>query len=497
MLTLVTLLALGQIGFDAQPLPGVRIGPVTPLTGQPTSNYLLGEVNGDDALDLILPEYVNIQEGGRFPETTRVALPPCDGAMEADWFGGKLYYRGRDVLRVFSWTGTGWHTELEQPLNRPGEEISYSPVSADGGRPVFRRFTCDLDGDQTPELVDLDTEGVHLYRRGEARFEAAGTLAVFPTTVVNRSGPQTIWPPSERELILPEQRMSCRLLLMEHSLSVIIDLEGAEGKARYRRDDLTLTLDERRGFVVGGTESFTSEELPDHVRPCYLNNDPIPDYAGSHWVISDVAPIPVPVHETWASLDGGTTFHIERATTFPNFRPGASFVDFDADGDQDMIVESTGFFELGLRESINQYLSSRVIPHTIRILPQHEGGFGGAPLVCEISLDIEAPPVSPGPMLTRYQAGELVNLTGDFNGDGFRDLACRRRADELEIRLARGWDGFASSPSARIAVPPQAHVSVGNINGDQRSDVLVRWEEEGPDGPVARCVAHFAVEGAP
>jgi hypothetical protein len=284
---------------------------------------------------------------------------------------------------------------------------------------------------------------------------------------------------------------------MDRALSVIIDLDGAEGKARFRRDDLALELDAQRQFVVSATETNTSDELPDHVRPCHLNGDTIPDYAGAHWVLSDVVPVPMPVQETWASLDGGKTFQIERATTFHNFRPYASFVDFDSDGDQDMVVESTSFFNLGLRESINQYLSSTNIPHTVRILPQTDGRFSSEALVCELSLKLDAPPVSPGPMLARYQAGELVNVTGDFNGDGFRDLACRRSATELEIRLAIGWRQFDPAPAAKITIPSQAHVAVADINGDTLSDVLVRWEEEGPEGLSPRVIAHFARKAAP
>ena len=117
--------------------------------------------------------------------------------------------------------------------------------------------------------------------------------------------------------------------------------------------------------------------------------------------------------------------------------------------------------------------------------------------MCEMSLKLDAPPVSPGPMLARYQAGELVNVTGDFNGDGFRDLACRQSATEIEIRLANGWRQFDPAPAASFAIPAQAHVAIADINGDTVSDVLVRWEEEGPEGLSPRVIAHYARKATP
>lgn len=493
MLTLAALLVFGQIVFDEQSLPEVRIGPVTPFTGHPATNYLQADMNGDGALDLLLPGYLALQAKGLFPESRRAPLPPCNGPVEADVFGGSLYYREAANLSIYTWTDGAWRLELQQPLEWPGEDISFSPMGGVNPSPVFRRFTYDVDGDSVPELVGLDAAGIHFFRRTGDRYEKAGELSIFPTTVINRSGHRAIWPPEQRQVVLPEQSMSCRLLVLGNALSVITDLDGVEGRVRYRRDDIALASEPGKGFTIATTHTSTSEELPDHVRPCRLNDDGDLDYAGAHWILSDSAPVPMPVHETWASLDGGKSFQIERAATFHNFRPLTSFVDFDSDGDLDMVVESTSFFESGLRESINQYLSRKTIPHAIRIHAQAKGQFSQEPLVCAFDITLDAPPVSPGPMLARYQAGELVNVTGDFNGDGFEDLALRRSASQLEIRLTEGWTAFAATPAALLNLPAQAQAQVADINGDGRADVLVRWEE----GDTPRNIVYVTRKVAP
>lgn len=488
MLTLVAMMAFGQLLFDEQTLPGLRTGPVATFTDTPSTNFLHADLDGDGLMELLLPDAVYFQEKGRYPENRRVPLPPCTGSVEADIHADALYYRTSSGLSVYTWRDGQWRRDLDQTLPWPGEDISFRPAENRATVPVFRRFLYDLDGDGVPELVGLDAEGVHIFRRGAERYEPAGKLAVFPTMMINRGHPQAIWPPERRRVVLPEQRMTCKLLVAESGLAVVTDLDGAEGRIRYRRDDLRLASDSDGIFSIADTQTSTSGEFPGHIRPGRLNGDDQLDYGGVQWVISGMAPVPMPIQETWASLNGGESFHVERAPTFPSFRPLTSFVDFDGDGDMDMVVESTSFFEGGLRESINQYLSRRTIPHTIRIHDQAEGRFSDAPLSASFEIELEAPPISPGPMMARYQSGALVNITGDFNGDGYRDLVIRRSARRVEIRLSRQWEAFESAPAAVIEVSESAHVSVADINRDGLSDVLVRWdgaaENEAPGGSV-------------
>lgn len=495
MLSAALLLALGQLSADAQALPEVRIGPVTPFTGLVETNFLHADLDGDGDLDLALPAGVRFQADGRFDADGLRPLPESSGMVEADLFGGKLYYKTATGIEIHAWSPEGWRRELAQPLPWPGGDDFHAGRNTPGKPPVFRRFTSDLNEDGSPELIALDADGVHLYRRTGDAYGPAGTLAVFPTMVINRPGVQALWPADQRRVLLPEQQMSCRLVVEPMRLAVVSALEGAAGTARYRRDRIALEEQSDGHFAVRTTETELSGELAAHLRPCYLNGDDLLDYAGTHWEISETAASPVPIQEIWASVDGGKTFHVERAPAMQYFRAQTAFADMDGDGDQDLIVEGTTLHVQGLRETMNQFLTRANVPHTIRIVRQEQGAFVAAGPTFHTEIILEAPPVSPGPMLARYQAGELVNLTGDFDGDGFHDLALRRRSDRIEVHLWREADGFQREPALSVTLSADADATVADIDADGRSDIVVRREP--PDGQAPEIVVHFTRGNAP
>lgn len=499
MLIAMTLLAVASIEFTEQSLPGLWIGPAVPFTGKPATNYLQADLDGDGAADLVIPGTVCFQRQGRFPEDERVPWPPLEPGAEADLFGNALYVRTPDMLHVLTRSDGRWHEQLAQPLFWPGARPQSSPRSIGEQLPQFRRFVHDLDGDNTPELVDLDSQGLHIFRMKRGVYEAAGVLDALPSMTLAPAATQAIWPAESRRIVLPEQEMSCRLLILRNALSLITQTETPAG-VQFRHDAIQLKTMTDGAFAESHRANVVSEPLPSHLRPCHLNADDTLDFAGGRWLLSTASPLPAPIYETWASLDGGATFHIERSPAFQHFRPACSFLDFDGDGDLDMITESTRLYTGGTRETINRYLTETRLPHTVRILAQDQGSYAtNDVLTFDLEIELDSPPVTGGAMLSRYQAGTLVNLLGDFNGDGYHDLAVRRSSTSLVIYLARGWHGFKSTPDATVSMPADADFGVADINGDGRADLLLHWEEPatGTESGAEQMMVYYSRQVAP
>lgn len=491
MLVICALLAAGPLSFLEQPLPGVRVGPVIPYTGQPATNYLRADLDGDGQPELILPDAIYFQRDGHFPEEYRGSWPEAVTAGEADVFGRALYVRTPDGLCIYTREGTNWREALRQPLDWPGARDAAGATAPEHAL-HFRRFVYDLDGDGDPELLDLSADGLHIFGRTGDRFTPKGVLDVLPAMTLAPATRQTLWPPEARRIVLPEQAMSGRLLVEKGALVLLTRTEMEGGARAYRRTRITLARDESGHFEEADRHETRTGPLPPHVRPCNLRGGGALDFAGGRWLLSETTPVPLPLYETWASLDGGNSFHIERAPSFQHFRPHCSFLDFDGDGDLDLVTESSRLFEGGIRESVNRYLTERTMPHEIRIHAQADGAFGsGQAARFSLEIDLGAPPAAGGAMLERYRDGALVNLTGDFNGDGFRDLAVRSAADRLVVYLARGWTGFDRKPAATFTIPADAEFAVADLNGNGLADIVLERNMLEEEGEVAETTAHL------
>lgn len=492
MLALLALLAAGPASFLEKPLPGVQIGPITPFTGKPATNYLQSDLNADGFPDLVLQDGLMLQQGGGFPDEYRSPLPPSDGYVEADVFGHALYFRTANRLTVYTVAEGGWRPVLDQPLDWPGARDLLPLALGRGPAVTFRRFVYDVDGDDTPELIDIDGQGLHVFRQRNGRYETAGLLNVFPAMLLSPSSTQEIWPANARRIVLPDQQLSCRLLVEKNALTLLTHLGVSEDKVTYQQDAIALHLAENGNFTVSDRVTAMLNGLPAFVRPCHLNGDPVLDFAGGRWLLSETTPIPMPIYEIWATLDGGATYHVQRAPCFQHFRPHCTFLDFDSDGDMDLVTESTLLYQDGVRETMNRYLTERRLPHRIEIYPQDANAFSKTAAVSHtVYLALESPPIAGGAMITRYEAGKLINLTGDFNGDGYLDLAARTAPARLCLYLADGWKGFGDTPSESIAIPENADFAVADLNGDGLADLLLNWEEERGDTAETETAAYF------
>ena len=484
----IACLAAGAITFQPQEMPGLWAGPVAPLTEQPSVNYRQADMDGDGLVDLVFDNALWLQQAGLFPPERRQPLPREAANALLDVDNGRLYCIKSGRLTVFHWKDGALAVEVDQKLDWPA--AVEEPQSGLG------RFLHDIDGDHQPELIAVDDHGVTVFALRENRFVKAGQLTgILPELRYLRVPQQPLWPKSRRALSFPARQMACDLLVDGSSLSVVFRDPVRGGQFVFQRETRTLSTADGE-YRADAPLVVRSAPVPEHVRPCQLNGDSVPDLAGCKRVDSTGRTVPVSMVETWASLDGGKTFEVRRAAAMDRFLPQTPFVDIDGDGLVDMVTESTSLFEGGAREVVERFMTRAAVGHTVRVYPQQPGGFSQTPAVeFHVEIALEAPAWRNPAMYARYQTGTLVNVSGDFDGDGHHDMAVRDRSDRVAVWLARGWT-FPTLPDAVVRIDPASEYAVADVNGDGRSDIVETLETASPSAKPGRTViVHFAVSG--
>ncbi len=477
MIALVLVAAFGAVTFVELDIPGLEVGRVNPWTGGVTTNFRHADLDSDGASDLVLPDSVWFQRDGSFRRENRVPIPHVEDSPRCDLWQGRLFLWFDGRLTVAEWHEEAWRTVLEQDLEWPGRGPAGPPPGANKPGAAFHRFLEDLDEDGVPELVAPSPEGIHLFASEDGRYAETVCLDLFPPLSFPGMSHQPLWPPEQRTVLLPARQMTCRFFVDKRHVVVISRDHLPTGLVRFRTGSHTLSDTRPFGLLAGQSEEHLTAPMPEFIEPCRLNNDGRIDYAGGSWHVSTSSVAPVPVFETHVSTDGGASCDIFRTRSF---RPLCSFLDVNGDGRLDLIAESTGLFEGGARETLNRFLTDRRLDHEVRVHYQGvSGGFSkSADVRGRFTLTMEHVPARNGEMFRRYQAGKLVNLIGDFDGDGFRDAVVRDRSDRLVLFLLRDGE-FTVRPAGDIEVQPECQFGVTDVDGDGRSDVAVRWTDPG------------------
>jgi len=469
MMAVVLAIAIGALTFEPSEMPAIDVSGVQALSGEAITNYGHADLNGDGVSDLLLNDVLLIQRDGRFPADSACPLPESGDDTLLQAWDGRLYAWSDSGLRQYRLQGDTWECTADDALPRPVAG-QFAPAAGLAGT---RRqgFLHDCDGDGTPEAVAVTPLGVLLYVDHGEGYAETGSLSILPGMRLANRAPRSLSPPEVRRLVFPVLEMACRLVLEQDTIAVItrdtVDVETV----RYTR--------KRYGWNSAETTTAvteTTQPLARHMHPCRLNGDGVLDFAGGRWTSSEAAMLPMPYHETWASLDGGRTVHIRRSSALPGFRPRCSFIDFDGDGDLDMVTEETGFFDGGLRETVSRLLTLPEVRHTVNVYLQRDGGFEeNAAYRASFTIGLEHPAIGQDDAFMRYRAGELVDITGDFDGDGKRDLVVRDRLDRLSVHLT-GPHGYTNDPHAVLSIERAARSAVADVNDDRRSDIVVHGD---------------------
>lgn len=482
-------LVCGALVFVEQDIPGIRVGRTEPLSGERWRNFRQADVDSDGKTDLILPDCLAFQRGDAFRTEDRVPLPYLEESPACDLWGATLYFRGPSRIACVKWGEEDWKTVLDQSIAWPHEEISphgTDPHPIRGTPSVhFERFLHDLDDDGVPEILVTSEQGIHVFAKTGANYAEAGVLDVLPPLKLVPDQTLSFWPPETRQTPSPELHLSCRFFIAGNRL-VMMESDFLPGDdVRYHIQRYEIEHNEGASWTAQLMEEQQTPRMAACMRPCRLNDDKTIDFAGGDWQFKPGGLLHAPVYETLVSTDGGRTTEFVRSMSF---RPSCSFVDFDGDGLLDMVTESTGLFAGGVRETATRFMSAHTIDHTIRVHLQDErGGFSGAPdIEGAFRINIGKVPARSGERFNRYLASELIDVTGDFDGDGVRDVVVH--SDARCIRVFRGTrEGFSSQPL--IAAETQSHwrYAVDDVDGDGRSDLVFRWMDPASTNAYEQC----------
>ena len=147
-------------------------------------------------------------------------------------------------------------------------------------------------------------------------------------------------------------------------------------------------------------------------------------------------------------------------------------VDFDGDGDQDLLVSQA---DMGLG-NLGRALLSRQVQIDVGLYSMEGGRYPDSPhSLRQLSVSIEDP--------DQLQ----ISMKGDIDGDGLVDLVTNDGGDWLRV-YANELTGFSQSPLAEIALEiPRVDEAlfVHDLTGDGRAEVLV-WAPGAETGHLLR-----------
>jgi len=205
----------------------------------------------------------------------------------------------------------------------------------------------------------------------------------------------------------------------------------------------------KEGYTAESTgDALRSRRFPAYIQPCRLNEDDSIDFAGGALDYTSSLALLTPIYTTVVQSSPNRTPQTFRTKSFT---PHTLFTDMNQDGYLDLILERTDITDGGLRETLNRFMTQRRFSHRLSIHYQHPDGSFSAKADIQKTVDIKLDhtPIRLSEMFERYQAGKLINATGDFNHDGLNDLLVQVSPDTLAVFLCQG-STFSAKPDYTI-----------------------------------------------
>jgi hypothetical protein len=457
------------------------------------------DVDGDGATDILLTTEVVFQRDGAFRDENRQPLPDFGTSTILQVWNRDIYFRSTTRLEVIRWDDSTWKRILSQEIAWPASgDIDAGDGPQEAGRAAVNKFggyLHDLDGDGNPEIAVPGPDGVHIFLRKGPFFELAGVLGIYPPLRLEPRIGAALWPESDRVIEPPSLSRSCSYGFDGGQITVVHRESLSLSECRYHWLRYSIATQDDRVSVQGPIAESTSDVVnprgtdavrlsDDDLQLCHVNRRRI--YQSS---------LPMPILEVSISSvarEESVTLQMVASIMDP------VFVDVDSDGRRDLILQGTGYFEGGLRETLLRATGRRRVDLLVHVYLQTESNlFVESPsIVHTFEVDLDRPPLPRSTMAHLMYHGLILNLEGDFDGDGFRDAAVHDRPDRIAVFLGSP-DGFKSKPYAVAPATPKAVAQVGDFDGDGRSDLIVSHLADDQSDAPSRDVLYLLRDAAP
>jgi hypothetical protein len=463
------LLALAQdLPYETLPLdPGGKADAV-----------LFRDLDGDGRPEILVQNgrdlHVFPNEDGRFPArpaaTVRLdpavflwTLRPLDDPKRPS-----LLTQGSRALQAHAPSGRGFGP----PRDLVVHPSLFEGAVADNRPPVPLDFAPDLDGDGRPELLFFQRSGIWIMAFGaDGDWRCRQKLAV-PVDV------QTTLP------FRPQLNLSEKASIPVHAFG---DLSG-DGKPDLGvyREESVLIFEQGKDGLFHEAEGRDLAVEKRKARRRYFQFDLPPriaDVNGDGLLdVVLVYPSKGRVH-VYEGRAGRTDFTQpdQLMVVADGWSTGTYLQDLDGDRRPDLVMGVIR--KIGVIEGIQIFLSGK-IDLELHVYPcQADGRFSKDP-VAELSFAIPF-----ACQVTRESAMlDLVfrpNFEGDFDGDGRRDMLVHGDATSLRIHRGTTTDWLSKDATGRVPMSPPpgtltTEPTIGDLNGDGRSDLLLRHRQLPP-----------------